>query len=145
MSATVARGGTMSLPLPVPYRAMIAERLCDFSDQKQRSTDNNQSIGRRDPQRLVQSLAGVFNADNIAVGGFRNSARLGGAGAGDPGADDLIYCREEEVSHLANRFVSHHPKNDRDRSRAEMLIEKIAQRPRAVRIVRSVQEQRRLR
>src|SRR6266508_6598204 len=144
-SEAVARGGTRSLPLPVPYRAMIAERLSDLSDQKQRPANNNQSISRRDPQGFGQSSAGIFNADHITMGRFRDRGRLGGARAGDSGNYDLIRGGEENLAHLSDRFVGHHSKEDRDRSRAEMLIEEIAQRPRAGRVVRPVQEQRRLR
>src|SRR5262245_46631706 len=88
-------GGTRSLPLPVQNRAMIAERLPDGADQKQRPANNNQSISRRDPQGFGQCFAGVFNADHITMGRFGNRGRLGGARAGDSSNYDLI-CGGEE-------------------------------------------------
>src|SRR5499427_10865579 len=123
----------------------LEERLPDLSDQKQRPANNNQAISRRDPQGFGQSFAGAFNADYITMGRFRNGGRLGGARAGDSGNYDLIRGGEENLAHLADRLVGHHSKDDRDRSRAEMLIQEIAKRPRAGRVVRPVQEQSRLR
>src|SRR5262245_40893482 len=102
-SEAVARGGTRSLPLPVLSRAMIAERLPDLSDQKQRSANNNQSVSRRDPQGFGQSSAGAFNADYITMGRFGNRGRLGGARAGDSGNYDLVrgWKRTPPISPIA--------------------------------------------
>src|SRR5262249_20022779 len=74
-----------------------------------------------------------------------NHARIGGAGAGDSGNDNLIGRGEKNLAHLANRFIGHRAENDREWNRVKMLVEEIAQRPRSGRIMRSVQQQTRFR
>src|SRR5215813_13455372 len=133
-------GGSRPRLYAVACHRRLKKRLFDLAHQEQRSADANQSMLRRDPQRLIQSLAGVLDTDHIATDSLRNHARIGGAGAGDSGNDNLTGRWEKNLANLADRFIGHRAENDCDWNRVKMLVEKIAQRPRSGGIMRSVQQ-----
>lgn len=122
--------------------------LFDLAGQKQRTAGDNQSVRRRDARSFCQRFADAAGAKHVQIETgdfFRNRGRFSGAQVSDLCQDGSPRGGKKYLRHLHNRFVSHRAENDRDRGRAEMLVEKIPQRASARWIVRSIQQQRRLR